>query len=114
MVSYKMFIITFFGHKHLRNIVPTISIVYQRLYYLKFYSRRCFQLQDFVNEVAITSLIKTYGEVKDGQRNQEVEVGARLTCHLLLMLFQTVEGLWPSVTGSRSNRYYSIKHRYVF
>ena len=65
-------------------------------------------------EVAIKSLIKTYGEVQEGISTQQTEVGARLTCHLLLMLFQTVEGTYPSMNQQRSSVNGSgIKHRYV-
>ena len=77
-------------------------------------ARQCFQLQDFVKVVAINSLIKTYGEVQDGISSQQTELGARLTCHLLLMLFQTVEGTYPSMNQQQSSLNGSgIKHRYV-
>ena len=77
-------------------------------------ARQCFQLQDFVKVVAINSLIKTYGEVQDGMSTIQTELGARLTCHLLLMLFQTVEGTYPNLNQQQSSLNGSgIKHRYV-
>ena len=61
-------------------------------------ARQCFQLEHFVMEVAIKSLIITYGEVQEGISSQQTEVGASLTCHLLLMLFQSSRCL--SIRGS--------------
>ena len=75
-------------------------------------ARHCFQLQDFVTHVAITSMIKTYGDVKEGNSNREAEVGARLTCHLLLMLFQTVDGMFPNNQNRTSSYGSGIRYRY--
>lgn len=55
-------------------------------------ARHCFQVQAFVSHVAIPSLLKAWDEVKEGHSSREAEVGARLSCHLLLMLFQSIEG----------------------
>ena len=77
-------------------------------------ARQCFQLEHFVMEVAIKSLITTYGLVQEGISNHQTEVGASLTCHLLLMLFQTVEGTYPNMNQQRNSLNGSgIKHRYV-
>ncbi len=58
-------------------------------------ARHCFQLQAFVITVAIPSLLKAWEEVKEAGPQQppsrEAEVGARLSCHLLLKLFQSVD-----------------------
>ena len=65
-------------------------------------------------EVAVKSLIKTYGEAQEGISSQQTELGASLTCHLLLMLFQTVEGTYPNINQQQNSLNGSgIKHRYV-
>ena len=38
-------------------------------------------------------------QLKDRQLNTETEVGARFSCHLLLMLFQSVENSSPTRSG---------------
>ena len=55
-------------------------------------ARHCFPLQSFVTNVPISSLLKAWEDVKDSQISRQAELGARLSCHLLLMLFQSVEG----------------------
>lgn len=52
-------------------------------------ARRCFSLQDFVVHVAIPSLLSA--SPVGGAADQDSESGARLTCHLLLCLFRTLE-----------------------
>ncbi|EEC08725.1 thyroid hormone receptor-associated protein, putative [Ixodes scapularis] len=52
-------------------------------------ARRCFSLQDFVVHVAIPSLLSA--SPVSGAADQDAESGARLTCHLLLRLFRTVD-----------------------
>ena len=55
-------------------------------------ARHCLQLQSFGLSVAIGSLLKAWEEVKEGNGVvKETEMGARLSCHLLLKLFKTVE-----------------------
>ena len=55
-------------------------------------ARHCFPLLTFVTSVPISSLLKAWEDVKVGQISREAKLGARLSCHLLLMLFQSVEG----------------------
>ena len=55
-------------------------------------ARHCFPLQSFVTNVPISSLLKAWEDVKDSQISRQAELGARLSCHLLLMLFQSLEG----------------------
>ena len=77
-------------------------------------ARSCFQLQDFVKVIAINSLIKTYGEIQDGISNQQSNSAAGLTCHLLLMLFQTMKGTYSSMNQQQSSVNRSgIKYRYA-
>ena len=71
-------------------------------------ARHCFQLQSFFYHVAISSLLKAWEEVKEGQSSREAEVGARLSCHLLLVLFQSVENSIPN--PSRPSFGSGIKH----
>uniref|UniRef100_A0A2R5LGN9 Putative thyroid hormone receptor-associated protein complex subunit n=1 Tax=Ornithodoros turicata TaxID=34597 RepID=A0A2R5LGN9_9ACAR len=52
-------------------------------------ARRCFSLQDFVVHVAIPSLLSA--SPVGGAADQDAESGARLTCHLLLRLFRSVD-----------------------
>ncbi|XP_075535912.1 mediator of RNA polymerase II transcription subunit 12-like protein isoform X4 [Dermacentor variabilis] len=57
-------------------------------------ARRCFSLQDFVVHVAIPSLLSA--SPVGGAADQDAESGARLTCHLLLRLFRTVDSMPPA------------------
>ncbi|KAL1427761.1 hypothetical protein MTO96_003108 [Rhipicephalus appendiculatus] len=57
-------------------------------------ARRCFSLQDFVVHVAIPSLLSA--SPVGGDADQDAELGARLTCHLLLRLFRTVDSTPPA------------------
>ncbi|KAL3207532.1 hypothetical protein MRX96_010017 [Rhipicephalus microplus] len=57
-------------------------------------ARRCFSLQDFVVHVAIPSLLSA--SPVGGDADQDAELGARLTCHLLLRLFRTVDSAPPA------------------
>jgi mediator of RNA polymerase II transcription subunit 12 len=66
-------------------------------------ARHCFQLQAFVISVAIPSLLKAWEEVKERQVTKETENGARLSCHLLLKLFKSVDSIHSS-----SQLYYSL------
>ena len=59
-------------------------------------ARHCFQLQSFVISVAIPSLLKAWEDMKEDQSSREAELGARLSCHLLLKLFKTVESFQPN------------------
>lgn len=56
-------------------------------------ARHCFSLGDFVRHIALPSLVKAGNEVRG---DSEAAAGARLTCHLLLRLFKTVEGPQPA------------------
>jgi mediator of RNA polymerase II transcription subunit 12 len=82
-------------------------------------ARHCFLLESFVIHVTIPSLLKAWEEVKEGQSSREAEMGARLSCHLLLMLFQTVDS-FMSNSGSNSPMHRNaspygsgIKYRYT-
>ncbi len=66
-------------------------------------ARNCFSLQAFVISVAIPSLLQAWEKAKDGQPVRETEVGARLSCHLLLKLFQTVDAFVPAFYPSSSS-----------
>nr|CAD7411497.1 unnamed protein product [Timema cristinae] len=59
-------------------------------------ARHCFSLEDFVFHIALPSLVKAGNEGR-GDANAEAEAGARLTCHLLLRLFKTVECPQPAL-----------------
>jgi len=61
-----------------------------------FTARHCFSLEDFVVHIALPSLVKTCNDGR-GDIDIEVEAGARLTCHLLLRLFKTVECPQPAL-----------------
>ena len=56
-------------------------------------ARNCFQLQAFVITVVTTSLIKAWEEVKTGRVAKDTKNGARLSCHLLLKIFRSVDTL---------------------
>ncbi|KAG7209569.1 hypothetical protein KM043_015646 [Ampulex compressa] len=80
-------------------------------------ARHCFSLEDFVVHIALPSLVKACNEGR-GDADMEAEAGARLTCHLLLRLFKTVECPQPALYSvstsphplpSGSSRGYSIK-----
>ncbi|XP_040577805.1 mediator of RNA polymerase II transcription subunit 12-like protein isoform X2 [Lepeophtheirus salmonis] len=59
-------------------------------------ARYCFQLQSFVISVAIPSLLKAWDDVKDNSPTKnESEIGARVSCHLLLRLFKGIEPFQP-------------------
>ena len=53
-------------------------------------ARHCFQLQAFGMTVAIPSVLKVIWGETEGEQVEKFE-GARLSCHLLLKLFKTVE-----------------------
>lgn len=58
-------------------------------------ARHCFSLENFVVHVALPSLVAAF---KGGREiSSEAEAGARLTCHLLLRLFKTIEILQPGL-----------------
>lgn len=61
-------------------------------------ARHCFSLEDFVARIALPSLlkVKTLNEGR-GEAVGSVEAGMRLTCHLLLKLFKTVECPQPGL-----------------
>jgi mediator of RNA polymerase II transcription subunit 12 len=70
-----------------------------------------------VRHIALPSLVKACNEGR-GDADTEAEAGARLTCHLLLRLFKTVEcpqpalysvGTSPHPLPSGNQRSYSIK-----
>ncbi|XP_032668438.1 mediator of RNA polymerase II transcription subunit 12 isoform X2 [Odontomachus brunneus] len=80
-------------------------------------ARHCFSLEDFVVHIALPSLVKTCNDGR-GDVDMEAEAGARLTCHLLLRLFKTVECPQPALYSvstsphplpSGNSRGYSIK-----
>ncbi|KAL6442397.1 hypothetical protein ACFW04_002558 [Cataglyphis niger] len=80
-------------------------------------ARHCFSLEDFVVHIALPSLVKTCNDGR-GDIDIEAEAGARLTCHLLLRLFKTVECPQPALYSvstsphplpSGNTRGYSIK-----
>ncbi|KAG1673141.1 Mediator of RNA polymerase II transcription subunit 12-like protein [Nymphon striatum] len=63
-------------------------------------SRHCFSLQDFVVHIALLSLIAACPSAGGG--DQDSEPGARLTCHILLRLFKTIDApTLPSTTPSQ-------------
>ncbi|XP_076661232.1 mediator complex subunit kohtalo [Halictus rubicundus] len=80
-------------------------------------ARHCFSLEDFVVHIALPSLVKACNEGR-GDADMEAEAGARLTCHLLLRLFKTVECPQPALYSvstsphplpNGNSRGYSIK-----
>ncbi|XP_054085206.1 mediator of RNA polymerase II transcription subunit 12 isoform X1 [Zeugodacus cucurbitae] len=52
-------------------------------------ARHCFSLADFVLKFALPTLAYAYPEA--GEFTTDAEAGARLTCHLVLKLFKTIE-----------------------
>lgn len=66
-------------------------------------ARNCFQLQAFVISVVIPSMLQAWEEVKKGRVPKETENGARLSCHLLLKIFRSVDTL-----HSGNQLYYSL------
>ncbi|CAH2068907.1 unnamed protein product, partial [Iphiclides podalirius] len=63
-------------------------------------ARHCFSLEDFVRHAALPSLVKACGG--GGASNNPAnapspDTGARLTCHLLLRLFKTVDTPQPGL-----------------
>lgn len=61
-------------------------------------ARHCFSLEDFVRHAALPSLVKACGGagVTGNPANApSPDTGARLTCHLLLRLFKTVDTPQP-------------------
>eukprot|EP00095_Tigriopus_kingsejongensis_P004973 maker-scaffold96_size378025-snap-gene-2.33 protein:Tk04973 transcript:maker-scaffold96_size378025-snap-gene-2.33-mRNA-1 annotation:"mediator of rna polymerase ii transcription subunit 12" len=60
-------------------------------------ARHCFHLQAFVINVAIPSLLKAWEEVKDKTLTKESERGARLSCQLLMKLFESVDIYQPTI-----------------
>jgi len=55
-------------------------------------ARHCFTLEDLVRDVALQSLLAACPSIGAGG-DVDAEMGARLTCHLLLTLFQVVNTL---------------------
>ena len=88
-------------HDLLTKVSAADSSIYNRLgiFVSILVARHCLQLQSFGLSVAIPSLLKAWEEVKEGNGvddcnpsiREETEIGARLSCHLLLKLFKTVE-----------------------
>ncbi|RXG58705.1 Mediator of RNA polymerase II transcription subunit 12 [Armadillidium vulgare] len=62
-------------------------------------ARHCFTLANFLNHVVFQSLKAAWNS---GIGNPDAEPGARLTCHLLLRIFKSVESPQPSQYGSVS------------
>ncbi|CAH0406083.1 unnamed protein product [Chilo suppressalis] len=63
-------------------------------------ARHCFSLEDFVRHAALPSLVKACGGagVSGNPANApSPDTGARLTCHLLLRLFKTVDTPQPGL-----------------
>ncbi|XP_052753637.1 mediator of RNA polymerase II transcription subunit 12-like isoform X2 [Galleria mellonella] len=65
-------------------------------------ARHCFSLEDFVRHAALPSLVKAFGgggSVLAGNpaNAPSPDTGARLTCHLLLRLFKTVDTPQPGL-----------------
>jgi mediator of RNA polymerase II transcription subunit 12 len=89
------------GSNAYHDLVSQVSIedqsIYNRLgiFVSIMIARHCFQLQSFVISVAIPSLLKAWEDMKENQSSREAEMGARLSCHLLLKLFKTVEAFQP-------------------
>ncbi|XP_046669089.1 mediator of RNA polymerase II transcription subunit 12 isoform X4 [Homalodisca vitripennis] len=78
-------------------------------------ARHCFSLEDFVVHIALPSLLTLCKEGR-GDADVDTEAGARLTCHLLLRLFKTIEVPQPALysVGTSphpvpSNSVYNIK-----
>ena len=80
-------------------------------------ARHCFSLEDFVGNIALPSLAKACNEGR-GDADTEAEARGRLTCHLVLRLFKTVECPQPALYSvstsphplpSGNPRGYSIK-----
>ncbi|XP_072935735.1 mediator of RNA polymerase II transcription subunit 12 isoform X2 [Epargyreus clarus] len=62
-------------------------------------ARHCFSLEDFVRHAALPSLVKACGGGTSGNpaNAPSPDAGARLTCHLLLRLFKTVDTPQPGL-----------------
>lgn len=67
-------------------------------------ARHCFSLEDFVKHIALPTLVKVSKAFNDARGENvmasggvNVEAGARLTCHLLLRLFKTIECPQPGL-----------------
>lgn len=62
-------------------------------------ARHCFSLEDFVRRAALPSLLKACGGGGSGNPTNapSPDTGARLTCHLLLRLFKTVDTPQPGL-----------------
>lgn len=58
-------------------------------------ARHCFSLENFVAHVALPSLVQACKG--RGETTPEIEAGARLSCHLLLRLFKTIECPQPGL-----------------
>ncbi|XP_015113779.1 mediator of RNA polymerase II transcription subunit 12 isoform X2 [Diachasma alloeum] len=80
-------------------------------------ARHCFSLEDFVLHIALPSLVRACNDGR-GDADTESESRGRLTCHLVLRLFKTVECPQPSLYSvstsphplpSGNPRGYSIK-----
>ncbi|XP_030027679.1 mediator of RNA polymerase II transcription subunit 12 isoform X3 [Manduca sexta] len=63
-------------------------------------ARHCFSLEDFVRHAALPSLLKACGGANASTNPANApspDTGARLTCHLLLRLFKTVDTPQPGL-----------------
>ncbi|XP_048481682.1 mediator of RNA polymerase II transcription subunit 12 isoform X3 [Plutella xylostella] len=63
-------------------------------------ARHCFSLEDFVRHAALPSLVKACGGGAAGAHPANApspDAGARLTCHLLLRLFKTLDTPQPGL-----------------
>ena len=90
-------------HDLLTKVSAADSSIYNRLgiFVSILVARNCLELQSFGLSVAIPSLLKAWEEVKEVNGlisvdcqpaiREETEIGARLSCYLLLKLFKTVE-----------------------
>lgn len=84
-----------------RDLLAQVSVadqtIYNRLgiFYCILSARQCFHVEAFVLRVAIPSLMRPWDELKVGPVLNESEIGARLSCHLLLKLFKSVDAIQP-------------------
>ncbi|CAL4069283.1 unnamed protein product, partial [Meganyctiphanes norvegica] len=75
-------------------------------------ARHCFTLPDFLKHVVLPSLVKAWNS---GEGNPDAEPGARLTCHLLLRIFKSVDTPQPSQYSAASpqNTNAGMPHRNI-
>ncbi|XP_069936794.1 mediator of RNA polymerase II transcription subunit 12-like protein, partial [Cherax quadricarinatus] len=64
-------------------------------------ARHCFTLPDFLKCVVLPSLMAAWNS---GEGNPEAEPGARLTCHLLLRIFKSVDTPQPAQYSAGSSQ----------